>query len=227
MADISDLTAKTVLITGAGGNLGAAAVHKFLKEGFRVVALVSPGKTLPYPVDGDVTVIGVDLTHEAETHQVIEKIKGNLDAVLLLAGGYQYGEFVDVTSDQVKKMIALNFDTAFHVAMPALKKMMQQQAGRLVLVGAQPALNGEAGKHSAAYALSKSLVFQLAELLNATGAAQQVSASVLVPSILDTPQNRVAMPQADFSKWTPLADAADTLFYMATAPSVRSAVVKM
>lgn len=218
---------KTVLITGAGGNLGEAAVLKFLKEGFRVVALVSPGKKLPYKTEGDVTVKDVDLTNQDNTNQIFSEIEGSLDAVLLLAGGYMFGEFEDVTSDQIKKMIALNFDTAFHVAQPALKKMIRQNSGRMVLVGAQPALNADAGQHAAAYALSKSLVFQLAEILQAAGSPNYVSTSVLVPSILDTPQNREAMPDADFSKWTSLTDAADTLFYLATAGAVRSAIVKM
>lgn len=218
---------KTVLITGAGGNLGEAAVLKFLKEGFRVVALVSPGKKLPYKAEGHITVIDVDLTNQVNTHKLIEELDGNLDAVLLLAGGYMYGEFGDVTSEQIKKMISLNFDTAFHVAQPALKKMIRQNSGRIVLVGAQPALNADAGQHATAYALSKSLVFQLAEILQAAGSSNHVSTSVLVPSILDTPQNREAMPNADFSKWTSLTDAADTLFYLATAAAVRSAMVKM
>lgn len=218
---------KTVLITGAGGNLGEAAVLKFLKEGFRVVALVSPGKTLPYKTEGDVKVISVDLTNDAETRKIVDDIEGNLDAVLLLAGGYMFGELIDVTSQQIKKMIALNFDTAFHVAQPALKKMIRQNVGRIVLVGAQPALNADVGQHSAAYAFSKSLVFQLAEMLNAAGSSNHVSTSVLVPSTLDTPQNREAMPNADFTTWTSLTDAANTLFYLATADAVRSAVVKM
>lgn len=218
---------KTVLITGAGGNLGEAAVLKFLKEGFRVVALVSSGKKLPYKTEGDITVIDVDLTNQVNTQKIIEELDGNLDAVLLLAGGYMYGEFGDVTSEQIKKMIALNFDTAFHVAQPALKKMIRQNNGRIVLVGAQPALNADAGQHAAAYAFSKSLVFQLAEILHAAGTSNHVSTSVLVPGILDTPQNREAMPNADFTKWTSLTDAADTLFYLATAGAVRSAIVKM
>lgn len=218
---------KTVLITGAGGNLGEAAVLKFLKEGFRVVALVSPGKTLSYKTESDVKVISVDLTNDAETRKIVDDIEGNLDAVLLLAGGYMFGELIDVTSQQIKKMIALNFDTAFHVAQPALKKMIRQNVGRIVLVGAQPALNADVGQHSAAYAFSKSLVFQLAEMLNAAGSSNHVSTSVLVPNTLDTPQNREAMPNADFTTWTSLTDAANTLFYLATADAVRSAVVKM
>lgn len=217
---------KTVLITGAGGNLGEASVRRFAAAGWKVIAVVSPGKKLPYAVDGQLTVVDADLTNEVSGRQLVSAIDGVLDAVLLLAGGYQYGPLADVSGEQIKKMIALNFDTAFHVAMPAFKKMQEQHHGRIVLVGAQPALRAEAGQHAAAYAFSKSLVFQLAELLNVTGKSE-ITTSVLVPSILDTPQNRAAMPDADFSSWTSLTHAAEALFFLATAPSLRSAIVNL
>ena len=96
-------------------------------------------------------------------------------------------------------------------------------------MGARPALNPADGKGSLSYALSKSLVIKLAEMLNAEGAYNNVVAHVVVPSIIDTPVNRAAMPTADFSKWVRAEDIADTIAYLCSQSGspVRDAVVKL
>jgi NAD(P)-dependent dehydrogenase (short-subunit alcohol dehydrogenase family) len=95
----------------------------------------------------------------------------------------------------------------------------QENGGRLVLVGARPALDPAAGKGMVAYSLSKSLVFSLADLLNAAGEGKSVYTSVIVPSIIDTPANRASMPKADFSTWVRPEELADKI-EMACRPDV-------
>ena len=90
----------------------------------------------------------------------------------------------------VQKQIALNFDTAYHVARPLLKHFKEQGSGSLVFVGARPALDPQAGKNMIAYALSKSLLFQLAEYINAEHKGTDITASVIVPSTIDTPRRK-------------------------------------
>ena len=79
--------------------------------------------------------------------------------------------------------------------------MMKNENGRIVLIGARPALNVSAGKDALAYTLSKSLFFKLAECLNDEAKEKNVAVTVVVPSIIDTAPNRSAMPDADFGRW--------------------------
>jgi NAD(P)-dependent dehydrogenase (short-subunit alcohol dehydrogenase family) len=195
---------KSALITGAAGNLGKAAVEKFSAEGYNIVAVVSPGKELGYPVDKSVSIYEANLADEKEVEILIRKILSAhpvIDAAVLTVGGFAMGSVVSTDGEAIQKMMALNFNTTYFTARPLFKHMLAKQSGRIILVGARPALIAEEGKNTVAYTLSKSLIFKLAELFNAEGATKNVLTSVLVPSIIDTPANRQAMPNADFSKW--------------------------
>ncbi len=221
---------KTVLITGAAGNLGKACVEKFLAEGYKVLATVSPGQLLGYDLAG-IETFEADLTNEDSVEQVITSITSTfkIDAALLLVGGFAMGNIKDTTGIALQKMFSLNFDTAYFTARPLFNHMMKQSSGRIVFVGARPALNPADGKSTLAYSLSKSLVFKLAELLNAEGASNNVVSHVIVPSILDTPLNRTNMPTANFSDWVKPEEIADTIAYLCSdsGAAIREAVVKL
>ncbi len=220
---------KTVLITGATGNLGKACVDKFLAEGYKVLITVSPGATVT--PRANVEAYEADLTNEVSAEKAIASITATykIDAALLLVGGFAMGSIADTDSTALQKMFSLNFNTAYFTARPVFLHMMKQASGRIVFMGARPALNPADGKGSLSYALSKSLVIKLAEMLNAEGAYNNVVAHVVVPSIIDTPVNRAAMPTADFSKWVRAEDIADTIAYLCSQSGspVRDAVVKL
>ena len=117
--------------------------------------------------------------------------------VVLQPGGIKTAD-----GESLKNMYALNFETAYFAARPAFLQMQKQPAGgRIILVGSRASLIPKDGKNFIAYALSKSLLFKLAEYLNVEGASHNVVTSVIVPSTIDTPANRQSMPKADFSKW--------------------------
>jgi NAD(P)-dependent dehydrogenase (short-subunit alcohol dehydrogenase family) len=101
--------------------------------------------------------------------------------------------------------------------------------GRFILVGARPGLVSKAGKDFFAYSVSKSMVFKLAEMINAEGEGKNVSATVIVPSVIDTDANRKSMPDADFSDWvSPEQIAGAIAFYLSDESSaIREAVVKV
>ena len=126
-------------------------------------------------------------------------------------------------------MIDINFNTSYFVARPVFQQMMKQANGRIVLVGSRPALDAKAGKQTVAYALSKSLIFTLAELLNAEGSEKNVVTSVIVPSTIDTPVNRSSMPDADFSKWVQPKEIAELIDIVISnkAKSLRAPVLKI
>lgn len=224
---------KTVIITGASGNLGKATVEKFVKEGYRIVVTVSPGNKLGYYEDHpQVNIHYLNLQDEVGAEALISEVKKKyktLDAALLLVGGYAGGSIDDTTSTVIQKMFSVNFETAYHVARPVFKEMIKQNKGRMIFIGARPALNRSEGKKNLAYALSKSLIFNLADYLNAEAKDKNVVCSVVVPSTMDTPANRKAMPKADFSKWVKPEAVAEMMAYIVSdkASALREPVVKM
>lgn len=224
---------KRIIITGATGNLGHAVVDKMIAEGHHLIVTVTPGRA---PVDFGserVDVHPLDLTDEQSAQNFIDAVvekHGTVDAALLLAGGYAGGDIDQTTGSDIRKMISLNFDTAFHIARPVFRRMVAQKGGgRIVLVGARPALLPKDGRKNIAYALSKSMLFKLAEMLNAEGEGHGVVTSVIVPSTIDSKANREGMPNADFSRWVKPGEIAETIAFLisAKASSLRQPVIKM
>jgi len=208
---------KNVLITGATGNLGQAVVEKFMKEGYKVLATVDAKSD--HRLKDDVKTYAVDLMNESQVNEAIAKaISDNktIDAALLLVGGYAGGNIDETDGTTLRKMMSLNFETAYFVARPVFQQMIKQGGGRIVLVASKTALVAEQGKNNVAYALSKFLLTKLAELLNAEGASKNVVCSVIAPSTIDTEANRKSMPKADFSKWVKPAEIAESMFFLAS-----------
>jgi NAD(P)-dependent dehydrogenase (short-subunit alcohol dehydrogenase family) len=209
---------KTVIITGANGGLGTAVTKNFLSKGYKVIATVrkeEDKKELPQNENLKVEVI--DLTREEETEQFVKKIIDQhhiIDGALLLVGGFAMGDIAATKSGDIKKQINLNFDTAYHVTRPLFRHMMENNNGKIVFVGARPALQATAGKSLIAYGLSKSLLFKLAEYLNAEAKGKNVTLSVITPSTIDTEPNRKSMPDADFEKWVKPEALAEVLEFL-------------
>lgn len=224
---------KNVVITGAGGNLGRVVVEKFLKSGFRVIAILSPGKSLAGDFAGELCSYSVDLTRERDVNELTDELikeHGNLDIAILLAGGYATGNLSETSDEALKKMYSRNFETSYFIARNIHQHMMSQSAGgRMVLIGSKPSLNPTEAKSSVAYALAKSLLFRFAEILNAEGQSKGVVTSVVVPGTIDTPDNRDAMPHANFSTWVSAEDIAYAIHYLCTekGASLHDPVLKM
>ena len=206
---------KNVLITGASGNLGKAAVEKFSRAGYFVIATISPGKPLPYPTPANVVSIDADVTNEKAVESLIASVIAKykeVDAALLLVGGYAQGGIQETDHMLLRKMFSVNFESAYFIARNLFQHMLlQKNGGRLVFIGSRPAIKPIEGKNSVAYALSKSLIFNLAEILNAEGARRNVTSSVIIPSTIDTPANRQAMPDANFTSWVKPEEIADAM----------------
>ena len=196
---------KNILITGAGGALGKACVMEFIKKGHHVIALLSPGKKLPYETPAPVSVYNADLMNEDNTLEVVDQIitdHTSIDVALLLVGGFAMGSLDNTGGAMIKKMIGLNFDTTYYTGSKVFNQMITQpNGGRIVMVGAKPALEPIAATSKVAYALSKSLIFKLAEIFNEIGKDNNVVSTVIVPSIINTEDNRKAMPKADTAAW--------------------------
>jgi NAD(P)-dependent dehydrogenase (short-subunit alcohol dehydrogenase family) len=195
---------KVVLITGAGGNLGKAVVDTFVKADYDVIATVSPMKKLGYTVAKFVDVHALDLTDQEQVYQLRDQLINTykkIDALVLLAGGFTPGNILETNLLDVQKMISLNFATAFSITQSFLPNLISQATPSTILfVGSRQALHPEQGENAVAYTLSKSLLLQFSKILNNTS-KDHLRSSVIIPTIIDTPANREAMPHANFSTW--------------------------
>ncbi len=223
---------KTILITGANGNLGKAVVNLLHEQGYTICAVVGRS-VLPEDFKEKVSDIrSVNLMDEKETENYIQEITRlypDISAALLLAGGYATGDIAATDESALDQQISLNFKTAYFTARPLLHFFEKNGGGRFIFVGARPALSPVAGKGAIAYSLAKSMIFHLAGLINATGKGKRIAAHTIVPSLIDTPPNRKAMPEADFSKWVIPEDIAAAISFLLTdsAAALREGVLKL
>jgi NAD(P)-dependent dehydrogenase (short-subunit alcohol dehydrogenase family) len=201
-----------VLITGAGGNLGESCVDVFLSKGFEVVGTVSPGKE--FQSEKKFEAIGIDLTDEQKVNDIFSKLVTNklIDAAVFTVGGFAPGKITQTKGPALKKMIALNFETTFYAARNVFEHMLANgKGGRMIFIGSKPALEAEAGKDLTAYALSKSLLFRLAEMMNVDGKGKNIHVAVVAPGTIDTVDNRKWKPDGD-PTWVKPEEIANKIF---------------
>jgi NAD(P)-dependent dehydrogenase (short-subunit alcohol dehydrogenase family) len=224
---------KTAIVTGASGNLGQAVIRKFLAEGYNVIGTVVPNDPVALNITGEkFEAVVADLMNEESSQQFVSTITqkyGQIDAAVLTVGGFAMGKIAETKTADILKQYKLNFETAYNIARPVFTQMMKQGTGRIFMVGSRPGLDSRDSKGMVAYGLAKSLIFRLAELMNDEAKGTYVVTSVLVPSTIDTPQNRKSMPDADFKKWVKPEAIAGTIHFYCTdeASIVREPVIKV
>ena len=223
---------KTIIITGAGGNLGQAVAKKFVDESYTVIGTVHNKSTSSESSTRSFEEVTIDLLNEESCQKFVQDVieeQGKIDVAVLTAGGFAMGNVESTSTKEIYKQYQLNFETTYNIARFIFKQMMQQNNGRIFLIGSRQGLEASKGKGAIAYTLSKSLIFRLAEILNAEAKGKNVVTTVIVPSTIDTPQNRKSMPDADFSSWVKPSDIADTIFFYSgeTANAIKEPVVKI
>jgi NAD(P)-dependent dehydrogenase (short-subunit alcohol dehydrogenase family) len=206
---------KTVIVTGTTGNLGKAIIHKFLAEGHTVIGTTTKKTVTSFDGQPGFEAYAADLSKEDEVASmmaILLKKYPVIDAAVLTAGGFAMGKIAESGVNDLQQQYKLNFETTYIIARLIFQQMIQQKTGRLFFTGSKPGLDMHAGKGMTGYALSKSLIFRLAELMNEEAKGTSVVTHVIVPSTIDTPQNRSSMPDADFSKWVKPESIADIVY---------------
>jgi len=226
---LQNLIMKTAIITGSSGNLGRAVVKKFLTEGYKVIG--TDMHMHPDNVHDHFEHVTVDLTNEKDADNFIsEVIKKNqaIDAAVLTVGGFAMGKIAETKIGDIKKQFLLNFETAYNTAKPIFLQMIKQNSGRIFMIGSRPGSDMKSSKGMVAYGITKSLIFRLAELMNEEAKGTNVITTVIVPSTIDTPENRKAMPDVDSSKWVKPENIAAIIYFYCSEPAsvVREPVIK-
>ena len=224
---VYDFTGQVALITGATGGLGPAVVRALLDAGALVVGAGTEAggereremrAQIAKDANDRFTLVAADAMDEASVAQVVSDIvtrQGRLDILVNGIGGYHAGESVAETPlGAWQHMLDLNLRSTFLFSKYAARHMSEQRGGRIVNVSSRAAWSGR--KNAAAYATAKNAVITLTEAQAEELRAAGVTVNVILPSIIDTPANRAAMPDADTSRWPTAEQIARVILFLAS-----------
>jgi NAD(P)-dependent dehydrogenase (short-subunit alcohol dehydrogenase family) len=212
---------KVVLVAGGTGGLGRAVSLAFLEGGAQVVVTYrdqAEFDALKNSASNTSSLEGhrVDVTNEAATSEFVGKVvalHGSIDVMVNAIGAYAGGvalwELAPIVLDQ---MLALNLRTGYALARAIVPVMLKQKSGAIVNVVAKAAFDHAAG--ASAYAASKAAALAMTDSLAGDLKGTGVRVNSILPSIIDTPANRKAMPSADFSTWPKPEDIAHVILFL-------------
>ncbi|HLW98307.1 MAG TPA: SDR family oxidoreductase [Candidatus Acidoferrales bacterium] len=214
---------RTVVVAGGTGALGKAVSLAFLAAGTRVIAtylsqpeydvLANEAKAISATNFSGVKLDVTDDTAVARLINDTETRYGGIDALVVTIGGYAGGKRLWETDLKTfDKMINLNLRAAFVMARAVLPGMIRQKQGAIVNVASKAGYGHSGG--AALYSASKAGALALFDSLADEVKDYNINVNSVVPSIMDTPANRKAMPKADFSKWPKTEDVAKVIVFL-------------
>jgi NAD(P)-dependent dehydrogenase (short-subunit alcohol dehydrogenase family) len=216
-----DFSGRTVVVTGAAGNLGRAVAQAFEARGARLVLVdvARPALEVAFGDDSERRLlVAADLVDQAAAHAMAKAAVarfGGIDVLCNIAGGFAMGSAVHETDDDTwESLFDLNVRTLLRTARAVVPVMAGAGRGSIVNVGAFSAQKGVA--RMGAYVASKSVVIRLTETMSAELREQGINVNCVLPTIIDTPQNRAAMPDADPSRWVSPRDIAAAILFLAS-----------
>ena len=215
-----DYRDRHVVVTGGTGALGGAVVAALVEAGAVChVPHLAAAEAGHFPLRDHAKVklvAGIDLTDEA----AVARLYGGVPALwasIHLAGGFAMTDVAKTTKAELMKQVDLNLVTAFLSCAAAVNAITRTGAGgRIVNVAARPALEWRSGAGMAAYTASKAGVAALTAALAEEVVKSGILVNAVAPSIMDTPANRAAMLQADYSAWPKVAEVAATILFLAS-----------
>ena len=223
---------RTVIVTGAAGNLGRAVAGAFANLGANLVLVDLKRESLEKAFGAETerrTFAPANLLEMAGATGIAQAALarfGRIDALCNIAGGFRMGERVHETSDENWNFLFdINSRTLLHAVRAVVPHMLTAGGGKIVNVGAFAAQKGAAGM--GAYTASKATVIRMTEAMAAELRDKNINVNCVLPTIIDTPENRGAMPKADPAKWVAAADLASVIVFLASdaARAVHGAAV--
>lgn len=213
---------RNIMVTGAAGHLGRAVAAAFGAQGARLVLVDRDRAALDAAFGGalspaaETLLLAADLLDDAQVGaavgQAVQRF-GRIDAACHLAGGFRMGEAVHETSDaNWDFLFDINTRTLRNIARAVVPQMLAQGGGRIVTVGAASASRGLA--QMGAYTAAKSAAIRLTEAMSAELRERNINVNCVLPTIIDTPENRASMPDADPARWVAPAALADVIVFL-------------
>jgi NAD(P)-dependent dehydrogenase (short-subunit alcohol dehydrogenase family) len=233
-----DFRGSHIVVTGGTGALGAAVVGTLRAAGAtcHVPNLVAAElEAFPHAGDPGVRIArGVDVADEAAVRRYYQGLPP-IWASIHLAGGFAMGGIGEITAADLLAQFNMNALTCFLCSAAAVAAFRARKeagpggarGGRIVNVSARPALEPRLGAGMVAYTMAKAAVAALTQALAQETADEEIFVNAVAPSILDTPSNRAAMPDADHKKWVAPAAIAELIAFLASPDNrvTRGAVV--
>jgi NAD(P)-dependent dehydrogenase (short-subunit alcohol dehydrogenase family) len=232
---MSSLKDKVVIITGAVGNLGRAVAEHVQAQGAKTILVDRSSDRLreaygelkgsaQHWLAGDIDMTDPKVVNAmvAEAH----KRFGRLDGLVNTVGGFRGGKPVHETDlAEWDFLYEINVRTVLNACRAVIPYMLKSESGRIVNIASRNAFQGS--PHYAAYSAAKTAVLRLTESLAGELKTRGINVNCIVPGTIDTPQNREAMPKADFSTWVPPEDIAHVIAFLLSdeARSVTGAAV--
>jgi NAD(P)-dependent dehydrogenase (short-subunit alcohol dehydrogenase family) len=207
-----------VVVTGATGGLGGAVVQRLLAAGATChlpMAEAAPPAHAPWRGhDRARPTPGVALADDAAVRAYYAALPA-VDASIHLAGGFAMKPLLDTTLDDYHQQHSINALTCFLCCREAVRRMTAAgRGGRIVNVASRSALTAPAGQ--VAYVASKAEVCAITQVIAAETRDQGILVNAVLPSIIDTPANRAAMPTADHAAWPRPEQLAETIAFLAS-----------
>lgn len=208
---MSEYDGRTVVVTGASGALGAGLATAFNQAGARVIGLdrAAPSE----PVDG-VRYESGDLTDDGQVGSLFGAIGAPWAIVNAVGGFAPHSPLASLDLDELTHQLSLNLQTAAVITKHALRIMQPAGLGRIVHTASQAATSPTGAGFS--YSVSKLGVLHLVRMASAEVAKTGLTVNAVAPSIIDTPANRAAMPNADHDSWPKIPDIARAYLFLAS-----------
>jgi NAD(P)-dependent dehydrogenase (short-subunit alcohol dehydrogenase family) len=219
---------KVALITGAKGGLGGFVTEAFLAAGATVAGVSRSIQQSDFP-NPRFAAIPAELSSGETARRLADEVVarfGRIDALVHLVGGFAGGQPVHETDDAtLEQMLEMNMKSAFYVLRAVIPHMRSSGGGRILAIGSRAAAEPSPG--AAIYGASKAALVSLVRSVAAENKDRCISANVILPGTMDTPANRKASPQADYSKWVQPSQVASLLVTLAadSASQVSGAVI--
>lgn len=218
-----NFSGKVVLVTGGSGGLGVDVGKTFLKSGATLVITYYSDSSLQLLQEicgmaKNVFLLRGDFKKEEDARTLVSAILekfGRIDVFANVIGGYIAGKpITEIDENEWQEMMDLNLKTAFLLSKHVVKQMIKQSSGKIIHVAARLGLRGSG--LDAAYVASKSGVIRLVESLSEEVKSKGINVNCILPSIIDTEENRAAMPKADHTRWVKPNDIARVILFLAS-----------
>jgi NAD(P)-dependent dehydrogenase (short-subunit alcohol dehydrogenase family) len=221
----------TAIVTGGTGGLGSAVVQQLLSDGWRVVVpWIVPEELERLPPREGLELVEADLFEQQSAAHVVS-IAASTDSAPLrglvnLVGGFAAsGRVHEAPIEEFERQFRLNLRPTYLVTQAALAPLLEQGGGSIVCVGSRAALAPFSG--AAGYIASKAAVIAFAQAISKEYLDSGVRCNAILPSVIDTPANRAAMPDADHDRWVKPAEIAAVIAHLlspASAPTSGAAI---